>query len=224
MYGTVTVRMKTSHYNGVVAAAILMSDIKDEIDWEAPGNSTTSIQNNVYILGIADYNNGGIASGLTDTFTEFHNYTVNWGPNNLEWLIDDKVVRSINSTAGGHGMPASPSRLQISIWPAGINASAPGTVEWAGGYIDWSNPDYLAAGDFYSIVESVTVECAALPEDAPPNAQSFVYGPNVTRGPISAPAVLITNQSTIDAALSLNAINAWTFWTGLLLGSITLVL
>jgi len=223
MYGQVTVRMKTSHYNGVVAAAILMSNIKDEIDWEAPGNSTTSIQNNVYILGIAAYDNGGVASGLNDTFTGFHDYTVNWSQNNLEWLIDGKVVRSINDTAGGQGLPASPSRIQISIWPAGINASAKGTVEWAGGYIDWNNPDYVAAGDFYSIVESVTVNCSALPETAPPNAESYVYGPNATRGPISAPVVLITNQSTIDGALSLNAISAWTFWTGLLLGTITMV-
>lgn len=31
--------VKTGRWGGVVAASILMSDIKDEIDWEAPGMS-----------------------------------------------------------------------------------------------------------------------------------------------------------------------------------------
>lgn len=73
-FDVVIIVVKTGLWGGVVVASVLMSDIKDEIDWEAPGrfpsrlnpiflfldkffalgNSTTSIQSNVYILGIAD--------------------------------------------------------------------------------------------------------------------------------------------------------------------------
>ena len=33
-----------------------------------------------------------------------------------------------------------------SLWPAGINTSAPGTIEWSGGLINWNDPDYTSAG------------------------------------------------------------------------------
>lgn len=92
--------------------------------------------------------------------------------------------------------------------------------------IDWNNADYTKAGHFYASIESVTVNCSALPQDAPPNARSYVYGPNITRSSgISAPQVLISNQSTlVNGASNLIAINAWTFWTGLFFGSAAFVL
>ena len=34
-----------------------------------------------------------------------------------------------------------------SLWPAGINTSAPGTIEWAGGMINWQDPEYQSAGN-----------------------------------------------------------------------------
>ena len=37
----------------------------------------------------------------------------------------------------------------ISIWPAGIPSSPQGTVEWAGGMINWQDPEYTAAGTYH---------------------------------------------------------------------------
>ena len=42
--------------------------------------------------------------------------------------------------------PTTPSRIQLSIWPAGIPGTAQGTVDWAGGMINWQDPDYVSAG------------------------------------------------------------------------------
>jgi len=56
--------------------------------------------------------------------------------------------------------PMTPSRIQISIWPGGIESSAPGTIEWAGGMIDWSDPDYVSNGYFWNTIQSVNVACA----------------------------------------------------------------
>ena len=61
---------------------------------------------------------------------------------------------------GNSKYPSTPSRIQISIWPAGINSSAPGTITWAGGLIDWSDPDYTTNGYFWNTVQSVSVACA----------------------------------------------------------------
>lgn len=44
--------MKTGAWDGVVTAFITMSDIKDEIDWEFPGNHTTEGQTNYFWQGL----------------------------------------------------------------------------------------------------------------------------------------------------------------------------
>ena len=44
--------MKTGRWGGVVTAFITMSDIKDEIDWEFPGNQTTEGQSNYFWQGV----------------------------------------------------------------------------------------------------------------------------------------------------------------------------
>lgn len=38
------------------------------------------------------------------------------------------------------------------IWPAGINGTAPGTIDWAGGMINWDDPDYKAAGSLTFVI------------------------------------------------------------------------
>jgi len=43
--------VKTGRWAGVVAAFITMSSIKDEIDWEWPGNKTTEAQSNYFWQG-----------------------------------------------------------------------------------------------------------------------------------------------------------------------------
>lgn len=44
--------VKTGRWAGVVTAFITMSSIKDEIDWEFPGNQTTEGQTNYFWQGV----------------------------------------------------------------------------------------------------------------------------------------------------------------------------
>jgi hypothetical protein len=44
--------VKTGRWGGVVTAFITMSDIKDEIDWEFPGATTTQGQSNFFWQGV----------------------------------------------------------------------------------------------------------------------------------------------------------------------------
>jgi beta-glucanase (GH16 family) len=54
-YGTIDFILETSKWDGVVTAAITMSDVKDEIDWEWPGaNATSDPQTNFWFMGIAN--------------------------------------------------------------------------------------------------------------------------------------------------------------------------
>ena len=53
-YGKVSAYMKSSRGAGVVSAFILLSDVKDEIDYEFVGADLTSAQSNFYFQGITD--------------------------------------------------------------------------------------------------------------------------------------------------------------------------
>lgn len=96
-------------------------------------------------------------------------------------------------SAGVAHYPSTPARIQLSIWPAGIASSAPGTVQWSGGMIDWSNTDYTTAGHFWASIARVDVECGD-PVKPDANVTAYVYGANTTA---LTPAVAFSNGSTL---------------------------
>jgi hypothetical protein len=53
-YGNVKARLKTSRGRGVVTAFILLSDVKDEIDYEFVGVDLETAQTNYYFQGFLD--------------------------------------------------------------------------------------------------------------------------------------------------------------------------
>jgi len=211
-YGQITARVKTGRWAGVVTAFITMSDIKDEIDWEFPGNRTTEGQTNYFWQGvIPSVTNGVTETGFTDTYANWHDYTIDWQPDSLTFLVDGNVTRTIkaadcvNNVTGVTQFPNTPSRIQLSLWPAGIPSEPNGTVQWAGGLINWSDPDYVSAGHFYALFQSVTVQCN---DTTTPGAgiTSYVYGTNSS---LDTPSIAFSNASTlINGASSLSDLNS----------------
>jgi beta-glucanase (GH16 family) len=53
-YGKITAKLKTSRGAGVVTAFILLSDVKDEIDFEFVGVELETAQTNFYFQGITN--------------------------------------------------------------------------------------------------------------------------------------------------------------------------
>lgn len=53
-YGKISATLSTSQGQGVVTAFIMMSDVKDEIDFEFVGADITSAQSNFYWQGVTD--------------------------------------------------------------------------------------------------------------------------------------------------------------------------
>ncbi|KFY02733.1 hypothetical protein O988_01954 [Pseudogymnoascus sp. VKM F-3808] len=163
-YGNVKARFKTGRGKGVVTAFILLSDVKDEIDYEYVGVELKKAQTNYYYQGITNYKEGGNIS-LSDTFQNYHDYEIRWTPDSITWLVDGQVGRTKlrkdtwNATSNQWAFPQTPARVQISIWPGGLASNAQGTIDWAGGVIDWAGPDIQANGYYYSQFESVSIEC-----------------------------------------------------------------
>lgn len=192
-YGNVKATFKTSRGQGVVTAFILLSDVKDEIDYEFVGVDLEHAQTNYYHQGITNYVNGANVS-LEDTFNNFHTYEIDWTPDQITWKIDGQVGRTKkrsetwNSTDNQWHYPQTPARVQLSLWPGGLQSNAKGTVDWAGGYVDWDSQDIKNNGYYYAAFESVEIECYDA-KSAPGTNKGRSYTYNDERG---------TNDTVVD--------------------------
>ena len=124
-------------------------------------------------------------------------------PDSLTWSINGKDMRTLNrkdtwnATSGRFDYPQTPSRIMLSLWPAGLPTNAKGTVEWAGGEIDW-NSKYMENGYYYARFQEVSVQCYDPPSGAQTKgSKSYKYtdaaGTNNT--------VAITNDQVILGSL-----------------------
>lgn len=97
-----------------------------------------------------------------------HEYCLDWKQDSLTWLIDGKTQRTLerkstwNATSGRFDYPQTPARIMLSLWPAGLPTNEKGTIEWAGGEIDWNSP-YMQNGYYYARFSDVSVECYDAP-------------------------------------------------------------
>jgi beta-glucanase (GH16 family) len=180
-YGKICAKMTTSQGKGVVTAFIMMSDVKDEIDFEFVGTDINNAQSNWYSQGVTDYTNSKNLTVQPDTVGKVHEYCIDWTPDELKWIVDGNTARSVkksdtfNKTADRFEYPQTPSRIMLSLWPAGLPSNAKGTIDWAGGEIDW-NSKYMRNGYYYAMVQEVTVECYDPPANTKKNGKkSYKY-------------------------------------------------
>ena len=147
---------------------------------------------------------------------------IDWQPDTLTWLIDGNPVRTLkkSDTVNSNGVatyPTTPARIQFrwnsllllslgtkltspprtSMWPAGLPGTSDGIVQWAGGMINWNDPDYVAAGHFYTLIKAVNVTCND-PVKPSVDVTSYVYNPNTST---FTPGVAFSNKTTVNGAV-----------------------
>ncbi|EPS44413.1 hypothetical protein H072_1595 [Dactylellina haptotyla CBS 200.50] len=182
-YGKISATMRTSKGQGVVSAFIMMSDVKDEIDYEWVGVDLQTSQTNYYWNGIPDYTHSGNISLAkdTNTYSDWHTYTIDWTPDSITWSVDGQVGRvqkradTLNKTTGIYEFPQTPSRVQLSLWPGGLASNGKGTIDWAGGLINWDDDEIKKNGYFYAMVRDVAVECYNPPSNSGSGKVSYAY-------------------------------------------------
>ena len=126
---------------GVVSSSVLQSDDLDEIDWEFIGSNASFAETNYYGKGnTTDAYLRAKWHPSSVTTADFHNYTVRWTKDAVDWYIDGNVTRTLtySDADGGQSFPQSPMNVRIGIWPAGDPKNNNYTVKWAGGEIDYN--------------------------------------------------------------------------------------
>ncbi|KAJ5849119.1 hypothetical protein N7534_007808 [Penicillium rubens] len=155
-YGELSIEMKTSHGQGIVSSAFLQSDDKDELDWEALGTKGDTIMTNYFGKGDTSTYDRELWVPVSAPTESFHTYTIQWAKESTNWLIDGKIVRTVNynDAQGGARYPQTPMNIRVGIWAGGAPTNAQGTIDWAGGPTDYSQ------GPYSMYIKSITVKNA----------------------------------------------------------------
>jgi len=145
MFGSVSVVMKAATGTGIVSSIVLESDDLDEIDWEFMGGNSTHAETNYFGKGnTTSYDRAIYYPVSSDVRANFHNYTVDWTADKLDWLIDSTVVRTLHYADANQGRtyPQTPMTVRLGIWAGGDSSLNKYTIEWAGGETDYSKGPY----------------------------------------------------------------------------------
>lgn len=134
-FGRVEMLFQSAAGQGIVSTVNLLSDDLDEIDVEIL--SGTKVSNNYYGWGNNSEFNSQYPNVTWTADSGMHNYTVNWSAEELQWIFDDVVVRTVPYEAPGL-WPQTPCFVKFGIWAGGDPTEPKGTIQWAGGPTDYS--------------------------------------------------------------------------------------
>ncbi|KAI4598321.1 hypothetical protein KJ359_003205 [Pestalotiopsis sp. 9143b] len=145
-FGKIDVTLKASTGQGVVTSFVLQSDDLDEIDWEWLGGDTTQVQTNYFGKGDTTTYDRGAYHPVSSPQDDFHTYTIDWTKDYVKWYIDGDLVRTLlyADAKDGSRFPQTPMQIKLGTWVAGRKDAPEGTVEWAGGYTDFSKAPFVA--------------------------------------------------------------------------------
>ena len=75
-----------------------------------------------------------------------------------------------DSAKGGDAFPQTPMQIKLGTWVGGGENSPPGTVEWAGGHVDWAAAPFKA---YYKSISIVDYAGKDAPSGRP--AREYIY-------------------------------------------------
>lgn len=143
MFGHVDFVVNAAPGVGIVSSTVLQSDCLDEIDWEWLGGDDTQVQSNYFGKGqTASYNRGAFHSA-PGNHDGFHTYSIDWTADRIVWSIDGQTVRVQSAADAPAGQyPQTPMMIKVGAWSGGDPSNSAGTIQWAGGYTDYSAGPY----------------------------------------------------------------------------------
>ncbi|KAH7428136.1 hypothetical protein KP509_10G077500 [Ceratopteris richardii] len=138
--GTFTSRIKCAEGNtsGLLSSFYLSSRegsrVQDEIDFEWLGKDKTSVQTNYYVNGVGNHELQ-VPLGF-DCSEAYHIYTIIYNSDQIQWLVDGKIVRIVPRVQGIANVPypVKPVYVYASVW----NASSVNDGAWTG---NWNGAD-----------------------------------------------------------------------------------
>ncbi|KAH8170923.1 glycosyl hydrolases family 16 domain-containing protein [Sarocladium implicatum] len=172
-FGRLEVELQPAPGKGVVTSVVLQSDVLDEIDWEWVGGDVDQVQTNYFSKGDTSTYDRGAYHPVPGAIGSSHTYTIEWTSEKIDWIVNGAVVRTLKASdaKGGKAFPQTPMEVKLGTWVAGRKDAPDGTVEWAGGYTDFTKAPFNA---YYKSVK--IVDYAGGDSPASGSVRQYVYG------------------------------------------------
>lgn len=163
-FGELEVELQAAAGKGIVTSVVLESADLDEIDWEWVGGDDKQVQTNYYGKGDTTTYDRGRYHPVDSPLTKSHVYKIHWTSKAMTWSVDGNPIRTVTyeEAKGGKEYPQTPMEVKIGTWVGGGKNSPEGTVEWAGGYTDFSQAPFNA---YYKSIKIVDYGCKDAPTD-----------------------------------------------------------
>ncbi|KAI4862635.1 glycoside hydrolase family 16 protein [Hypoxylon rubiginosum] len=145
-FGKIDVQVQAAPGAGIVTSFVLQSDDLDEIDWEWIGSDTAQVQSNYFGKGDTTTYDRGAYHSVSNPQSQVDTYSLEWTKDHVVWSINGNQVRELKyaDAKSGTRFPQTPMQIKLGTWVAGGKDSPEGTVEWAGGYTDFSEAPFVA--------------------------------------------------------------------------------
>ena len=140
-YGTAELIFKAAPGTGIISTLITLSDTLDEIDWEVKGSVQQNVSNTYFGWGNMSQLNGeepSTADWDGGAQGGFHNYTLDWSEDKIDYYLDNELVRTAEAGPPGE-YPQTPSFIRFGIWAGGDPSLPEDTNNWAGGRTDYDD-------------------------------------------------------------------------------------
>lgn len=172
-FGRLEVELNPAPGKGVVTSVVLQSDVLDEIDWEWVGGDVDQVQTNYFSKGDTSTYDRGAYHPVKGAVGTSHVYTIEWTAEKIDWIVNGAIVRTLKASdaKGGKAFPQTPMEVKLGTWVAGRKDAPQGTVEWAGGYTDFSAAPFNA---YYKSVKIVDYAGGSGPASGA--VRQYVYG------------------------------------------------
>ncbi|ORX97974.1 concanavalin A-like lectin/glucanase [Basidiobolus meristosporus CBS 931.73] len=163
-YARITARLRTAGTRGIVSAMFTMANDKDEMDLEWLGGRPRQLLSNFFYKGDLIFTNSKEHNINVDSSKQFVNYTLDWRPDQVSWLINGQVVRTLRKDQtydrriNAYRFPSSPAKVEFSVWDGG-DSDEDGTSEWAGGRVNWEDRHINDDGRLDMKVDFLEIKC-----------------------------------------------------------------
>ncbi|KAH8591470.1 concanavalin A-like lectin/glucanase domain-containing protein [Bisporella sp. PMI_857] len=144
-FGSVSIIMRAALGQGIISSIVLQSEDLDEVDWEFMGGFPLVAQSNYFGKGnTTSYDRAVYHNASSDVHDNFHNYTVDWTQEKMDFYIDSVKVRTLmyGDANGGKNYPQTPCTVRLGVWAGGDEENTNGTIEWSGGLTDYSKAPF----------------------------------------------------------------------------------
>lgn len=161
LYGTVTARLRHNPTSGLVTTFGTASDVGDAILFRLAGPESGRITTNYAANGQSAQTVGTQKRMNKFNVAHFHNYTIDWSPQNITWKVDNQVIRTVSRKEAGDKFPRTPSRVLFTAY--GVSESSNKNVKnWANGTLSFLDEGYRSRGFYSHELGHLRIQCADL--------------------------------------------------------------